>query len=110
KVFVFGGNVKRAIDYAECALEADRSGQIEEKHIFAKLLDLANGKFREFRTFLPTIGDLQFRVMRMIEPFIEEAVEVTAGKFLDHGAKILGRDAAVGVAFEVRFDAAAIQF
>ena len=109
KIFFFGGNVERAIGCAECAFEADHSRQIEEQNIFAKFLNLADGKFGELRSFLPTVADLQFGMMGMIDPLIEKSIVGAARQFFNNGAQVFGGDTGVGVTFKIGFDAAAIE-
>ena len=109
KVLFFGSHMERAVGRAERAFEANGRGQIKKQNIFAQLLDLADGELGQLRALIPTVGDIKFRVVGMIDPLIEELIVRAAREFFNNGSKILGNNAAVSVAFEVGLDTAPIQ-
>ena len=66
--------MERPIGRAERAFEANGRGQIKKQNIFTQLLDLADGEFGQLRALIPTVGDIEFRVVGMINPLIEELI------------------------------------
>ena len=98
-----------AVRRPEFPLEPDGKREVEEQNIVAQRLSLLDGDLRQFGDFIPTVGDFEFRMMRVVEPLFEELVVGTPGKLLDHRAEIFGHDVVELMAFQVRLDAAAIK-
>ena len=64
-----------AVRRPEFPLEPDGKREVEEQNIVAQRLSLLDGDLRQFGDFIPTVGDFEFRMMRVIDPLIEELVE-----------------------------------
>ena len=71
---------------------------------------MSDGDLREPGLFLPIVVHLQFRVVRVIDPLVEELVMRASRKLLDDGAQILGHHIAVSVSLQVRPDATPVKF